>query len=308
MNTAVRTRAGIALAGAALLMGGLTACGEGAAAGDGGTSADAKAHEPATALKAAYQKTVAAKTAHAEITTVGADGKSSGESGTKAWYPAGHDVVLKGGDEPDNRSIMLGDTVYTQLDKPLQDGKTWMKMDLSKDGKPGVRLNGDPAEYLGMLLGQQKATHVGAGTTDGVEAQHYKAVLTNAELVTADDSTKVMEEQHRQYLHEAVRHLTAFEVDLWIGKDGLPVRVDSVQTDAKGTVRTTAKFSGYGTAPAVQPPPADQVADFREVMQGVDATLLETDKKLKEAGEDLKEADKTLRDAGLGGLGGLGGS
>ncbi|MCX5606303.1 MULTISPECIES: hypothetical protein [unclassified Streptomyces] len=303
MNKAVRTRAGIAMAGAALLVGGLTACGgDKAGAGDkakadGGKAAEAKAQTPVDAVKASYLKTVAAKFAKAELSTVGSDGKTSGQSGTKGWYPSSHDVTLKG-EEPDSRSVMIGDIVYTQMDKPLE-GKTWMKMNLAKDGKPGIRLNEDPAEYLAMLLGQTKLTLVGAEQTDGVDAQHYKGSLTNADLLAADESTKVMEEKNRQYLHDSVKHITAFEVDLWIGKDGYPVRVDSVSTDGKGTSKTTAKFSAFGTATPVTAPPADQVVDFDDVMKGVDEKLKETDQK-------LKEADQTLRDAGLGGLGGSG--
>ncbi|MFE7186741.1 hypothetical protein [Streptomyces erythrochromogenes] len=300
MNSAVRIRAGVAMAGAALLAGGLTACGAAGGAG-GGKGADAKAHDPVEAVKASYLKTVAAKFAKAELSTVGKDGRTSGQSGTKGWYPSGHDVVLKGDGEPDSRSIMMGDTVYSQLDKPLK-GKTWMQMDLSKDGKPGVRLNEDPAEYLAMLLGQEKLTHVGAEQTDGIEAQHYKGSFTNADLLKADESTRVMEEKNRQYLHESVKHITAFEVDLWIGADGYPVRVDSSSTDDKGTSKTTAKFSDFGRAPAVQPPPADQVVTFDAVMKGVDADLEQVDKDLAQADKDLEEADKTLRDAGLPGL------
>lgn len=63
-------------------------------------------------------------------------------------------------------------------------------------------------------------------------------------------------------------------MDLWIGKDGYPVRVDSVQGIKNGTTKVSAKFSGYGTTAPVTAPPADQ------------------------------EADQTLKDAGLGGLGG----
>ncbi|KOV43736.1 hypothetical protein ADK98_20525 [Streptomyces sp. H036] len=297
MNKAVRTRAGVAVA-AALLVGGLTACGAGAdgtGGAGGGKGADAKAHDPVEAVKASYLKTVAAKFAKAELSTVESDGKTSSQSGTKGWYPAAHDAVLKdGGDKPDARSIMIGDTVYTQMDKPFE-GKTWMQMDLARDGKPGVRLNEDPAEYLAMLLGQPKLTHVGAETTDGIEAQHYKGSFTNADLITADESTKVMEEKNRQYLRESVKPVLAFEVDLWIGKDGYPVRVDSSSTDKKGTSKTTAKFSEFGKVAPIQPPPADQVVTFDAVMKGVDD-------KLEQADKDLEEADKTLRDAGLPGL------
>ncbi|MFJ6483993.1 MULTISPECIES: hypothetical protein [unclassified Streptomyces] len=299
MNKAVRTRAGIAVAGTALLVGGLTACGGDKADGgtgkaDGGKAAAEQAHSPVEAVKASYLKTVAAKFAKAELSIAKGDGKTSGQSGTKGWYPSSHDVVLKS-EKPDTRSVMIGDMVYTAMGEPLM-GKTWMSMDLAKDGKAGVRLNDDPAEYLAMLLGQEKAAHVGAEkTAEGIDAEHYKASLTTADLLKADESTKVMQEANRQYLHESVKHLTTVEVDLWIGKDGYPVRAEIVSADGKDTTKTTATFSEFGKAAAVEAPPADQVVSFDDVMK-------ETDRKLKQADEDLKEADKTLRDAGLGGL------
>ncbi|MEU9301588.1 hypothetical protein [Streptomyces sp. NPDC048269] len=75
-------------------------------------------------------------------------------------------------------------------------------------------------------------------------------------------------EKDRHYLHESVKHLTAFEVDLWIGQDGYPVRVDSVSTDGDGTFRTTAKFSDFGTAAPVAAPPAEQAISFDDVLKG----------------------------------------
>ncbi|MBT2479275.1 hypothetical protein [Streptomyces sp. ISL-94] len=104
-----------------------------------------------------------------------------------------------------------------------------------------------------------------------------------------------MEEANRQYLHQAVKDVTSLEVDLWIGKDGYPVRVDTVRTIDNSATKVSAKFSGYGTAAPVVAPPADQVADFDDVMKGIDNSLKETDR-------TLEEADQTLKDAGLGGL------
>ncbi|MCX4527520.1 hypothetical protein OG982_17875 [Streptomyces sp. NBC_01551] len=271
MNKAVRTRVGAAMAGAVLLVGGLTACGgdkagAGKAGGDGKAGASEAAQTPAEAVKASYLKTVKAGFAKAELSTAGADGKTTGQSGTKGWYPSTHDITLTGGEKP-HRSTMIGDTVYTQMDKPV-DGKTWMRIDLAKDGKPGVRLNEDPAEYLAMLLGQEKLTLVGTEKAGGTETRHFKAVLTHEDLLKADESGKVMEQKNRDYLHEAVKHLTAFEADVWIGADGYPVRVDAVSTDKDGASRTTAKFSDYGSVPAIAAPAADDVISFDDLMKG----------------------------------------
>ncbi|ROQ96427.1 hypothetical protein EDE04_2886 [Streptomyces sp. 2132.2] len=295
MNTAVLTRAGIAAAGAALLVGGLTACGTGKAdgKGDAKTAEAAKAETPAEAVKASYAKTVAAKFATYGMTITSGSGKAEQLSGTKGWYPSTTAIDDKGDGA---NQVMIGDVVYTHSDKPLE-GKSWMKMNLNKDGKPRSRFNDDPADYLAVLLGQQKVTLVGTEQIDGAAARHFKAALTNADLLAADESTKVMEAANRQYLHEALKEYTSLDVDLWIGKDGYPVRVDSAQGTKDGTTKVSAKFSGYGTTAPVSAPPADQVADFDEVMKGIDD-------KLKGVDDTLKEADKTLKDAGLGGLGG----
>ncbi|MET9463496.1 hypothetical protein ABZY44_01515 [Streptomyces sp. NPDC006544] len=293
MKKAVWTRTGAALAGAALLVGGLAACGgDEAGPGKGGSTGSkgeaAKPPTPGEAVKAAYLKTVAAKFAKAELSTVGADGKTSTQSGSKGWYPSSHDVMIKA-EEPAARSIMIGDLIYTQTAEPVN-GKSWMKMSLSKDGKPGVRLNDDPAEYLAMTLGQEGLKHVAAEKTDGVDTEHYKAVLAHADLVAADESTKVMEEKDRQYLHASVQQVTSLEIDLWIGKDGYPLRVDTVAVSGnEGPARTTAKFSGFATTPAIQAPPAEDTVAFEDVMKGVDESLKETEKSLKDTNEKLKD-------------------
>ncbi|MEU9142731.1 hypothetical protein [Streptomyces sp. NPDC048349] len=295
MNKAVLTRAGVAAAGAALLAGCLTACG-GGGAGAAGAAGDeapaAKAPTPVEVVKASYLKTVPAKFATMDMSVTGDDGKTDRITGTKGWYPAATGIYDQPGGAGDQ--ILIGDDIYTHSDEPVN-GKSWMKMNLNKDGKPRYRLNDDPAEYLALLLGQEKLTLVGAEQPDGVEAQHFKGSFTQADLLTADESTKVMEEGNRQYLREAVKEVTSLEVDLWIGKDGYPVRVDTVRTIDKGTTKVSAKFSGYGTALPVVAPPADQVADFDAVMKGIDESLQDSRRK-------LDEADQTLRDAGLGGL------
>lgn len=129
MNKAARIRAGIAVAGTALLVGGLAACGGEKADGgtgkadggtgkaDGGKGAEVKAHSSVEAVKASYLKTAAAKFAKAELSIVGADGKTHGQSGTKGWYPSSHDVILRS-EKPDTRSIMIGDMTYTRLAQP----------------------------------------------------------------------------------------------------------------------------------------------------------------------------------------------
>ncbi|MFG2618482.1 hypothetical protein ACGFXC_12730 [Streptomyces sp. NPDC048507] len=273
MNRTAAKRAGAALAGAILLIGGLGACdggkkdGTAKEAADTGAGTGAPAPSPAEAVKASWLKTAAAKFAMAEMRTTTGDGTTTTQTGTKGWYPSSHDLTVKG-PTSEGRSVMTGDVVYTQRKEPVN-GKAWMKLDLSVDGKPGVRMNEDPAEYLALLLGQSKLAAVGAQNTDEPGTRHYRASLTGADLQAADESSKVMPDKDRQYLRESVKHLTALEAEVWIGKDGYPVRAVMVSKDDKGTTSTTqATFDGFGQVAPVAVPPADQVADFDEVLKG----------------------------------------
>lgn len=218
------------------------------------------------AVKESWRKTAAAKSARAEISTTGGDGKVTTQTGTKGWYPSAHDLTVKS-PTSESRSVMTGDVVYTQLKTPV-DGKPWMKLDLAAGGAPTPRMNEDPAEYLALLLGQPKVALV-PGTAAGTPGtRHYRAVLTGADLQAADESTKAMPEKDRRYLHESVKHLTELRADVWIGLDGFPARVITESKDDKGTSSTTATFSGFGQVAPVVAPPADRVADFDAVLKG----------------------------------------
>ncbi|GAA3233384.1 hypothetical protein GCM10010493_00340 [Streptomyces lavendulae subsp. grasserius] len=274
MNRTVRTRAVAVLAGATLLAGGLAACDGGTktdgakGAADGARAASGaptRGASPVEAVKASWLKTAKAKFAMAEISDTDGDGKTTTQTGTKGWYPSAHDLTIKGpGSE--SRSVMTGDVVYTQLKTPI-DGKPWMKLDLASEGAPAPRMNQDPAEYLALLLGQPKVA-LDTGDNDLPGTRHYKAVLTGADLQAADESTRVMPEKDRRYLRESVKHLTALEVQLWIGKDDYPVRVLTVSHDDKGASSTRANFDGFGQVAPVVAPPADQAADFDAVLKG----------------------------------------
>ncbi|MEU4950218.1 hypothetical protein [Streptomyces lavendulae] len=275
MNRTVRTRAVAVLAGATLLVGGLAACGGGTktdaakGAADGAGAAPGpptRGSSPVEAVKASWLKTVKAKFAMAEISDADRDGKTTTQTGTKGWYPSAHDLTIKGPDS-ESRSVMTGDVVYTQLKTPV-DGKPWMKLDLAAGGAPAPRMNEDPAEYLALLLGQPKVALVPATATDAPGTRHYRALLTGADLQAADESTKVMPEKDRRYLRESVKHLTALEADVWIGKDDYPARVVTVSHDDKGASSTKATFDGFGQVAPVTAPPADQVADFDAVLKG----------------------------------------
>ncbi|WP_351226595.1 hypothetical protein [Streptomyces sp. NPDC002133] len=164
-------------------------------------------------------------------------------------------------DGEDKRLLQIGDDVYAPSDKSAT-GKPWMRIGLADSEAPGVRLNQDPAEYLAMLLDQDKLRHVSAEKSDGTGTEHYRGTFTLAELLRADSRSKVMKDDRRKALRAALKKagIRTYKIDIWIGGDGCPVRLEDALTDDKGTSTTKATFSDCGTAPAVKAPPADQVS------------------------------------------------
>ncbi|MGW5343848.1 hypothetical protein [Streptomyces sp. NPDC004050] len=293
MNKAVRIRAGVALAGTALLVGGLTACGSdgGKEAAGGGKPAAAAAKSPQEAVKAAYTKTLQAKTSAFRTTSVQADGKTTEISGTVGWYPTARELKQPGG----KRQVMLPGVIYTEMDKPLE-GRNWMRMSLAKDGKPTARFEDTPVEYLALMIDQPGVQHAGTEQAGGVQAEHYRGTFTLDQLMTSDEKSRLVPDAERANLREALQRakVTSYGFDVWIDKDGHPVKVEAQRTDDKGVDRTTSEFSQYGAAPAVQAPPEGDTADFDAVMKGVGESLADTEASLKGTRKSLKETEKSL--------------
>ncbi|MET9962568.1 hypothetical protein ABZ128_26470 [Streptomyces sp. NPDC006326] len=288
MNKAVRKRAGIALTGAALLLGGLTACGsDGGAGGESGghKPAEAARQSPQEAVKAAYTKTLQAKTAAFRTKSVQADGKTTELSGTKGWYPTAQEFRQPNG----KRQVLLPGVIYTETDKPLQ-GKAWMKMNLAKDGKPTARFEDTPVEYLALMIDQPGVQHVGTEQAGGAPAEHYRGTFTLDQLLVSDEKSHLVPDAERATLREALQRskVTSYGLDVWVDKEGHPVKVEAQRTDDQGVDHVTSEFSQYGAAPAVQAPPQEETADFDEVMKGVGESLAETEKSLAETERKLK--------------------
>ncbi|MFK0254113.1 hypothetical protein [Streptomyces sp. NPDC090445] len=271
MTTTASTRAGAALAGAVLLLGGLTACDSGTKdaaqdAAKGAKPAAAAPQSPQEAVKAAYAKTLQAKNAAFRTTAVGEDGKTTVIAGTGAWYPTARDMKQASG----KRQIMLPGVIYTELDKPLE-GKHWMKMTLGKDGKPTARFEDTPVEYLALMIDQPGVQHVGTEQAAGVQAEHYRGTFTPDQLMAGDEKSRLVPDAERASLREALQRtkLTSYGLDVWVDKDGHPVKAEARRTYDKGADHVTSEFSAYGAAAAVQAPPEDDTADFDAVMKGI---------------------------------------
>ncbi|MEV5939034.1 hypothetical protein [Streptomyces sp. NPDC051994] len=296
-------RAGISLAAVAVLVAGAAGCQSG---GDAKKSAEAPKKDAGvsspkdarTALQAAYKKTSAAKSAKVtmkmSIPGAGAGAAGAGDmemSGVQSWDPAALDLTLSGAafktapDAPAQlHMIQLNGVSYTDVGAAAakdMDGKRWMKMDLGALAKAGggaalpQAMTGgaekqDPAQQLALLTDSPNVKHLGTEQIDGAPAEHYKGTLTLDEMVASNQNLDGMPAQDRQKLVEGMKQagIQGYDTELWLNKDGYPVRMNVGINSPNGKITMSAHYSDYGTKVAVSAPPASETFDFADMMKG----------------------------------------
>jgi hypothetical protein len=298
MNVSVRRRLGVP-AVAVVMLAGAVGC-------QGGDKKAAEAprdglqwSSPAQVIQAAYKKTAAAKSARIRMTMTmpaGVEGMAEGGemtmSGVMGWDPGVMDMTVQGGvlnqaqGGPGTfRLVMADEVMYMDMGTkaPAElGGKRWIKMDLKAmadlSGDAAVRrqmtgslenMNQDPAKQLALLLDSPNLKHVGPEKVDGVETQHYRGRLTVDEMVASNKSLAVLSAEERDELVATLKAggLKAYDTDVWVDGDGYPAKMDIGMETPQGTFDIAVTYSDYGTAAAVQAPPADQTFDFMEVLE-----------------------------------------
>lgn len=294
----VRRRVGVSLAAVAVVAG--------AAGCQGGEKkADAPRDElqwssPTEVIQAAYEKTAAAKSARIHMTMSMPAVKGVGDvgeiemSGVMGWNPGMMDITVKGGalgaaqgGAEQSRMVMLDNVMYMDMGEKAPEelgGKRWLKMDLKalaeKSGDAALQkqmtgsldnMNQDPAKQLAMLLDSPNLKHIGPEKIDGVETQHYKGRLTIDEMVATNKSFTVLSEKEREELVARMKEggLKAYDTEVWVNKDGYPVKMDIGMETPQGTVKLSATYSDYGTKADVQAPPVRETVDFLEMMEKI---------------------------------------
>ncbi|MFE9563588.1 hypothetical protein ACFYM0_21025 [Streptomyces sp. NPDC006487] len=294
----VWTRAGVSVA-AVTVMVGVAGCQDGATKAADEPAAQSPAavkQSPLAAVQAAYKKTAAAKSAKVRMTmttSLSADSKAGGGtvelSGVQGWDPAVMDITMKGsmlkelagaggGEVPDAIRMMISNNVmYMDMgtaNAAQMDGKRWMKLDLNAAAQAGGAgaadlgamsgMNQDPAQQIALLLDSKNLKHVGTEQVEGVGAEHYQGTLTFEEMLASDESSKVLPEADRAELVETVRKtgLKGYDTNLWLNKDGYPVRMAVSMEMAGGKMDLDAYYSDYGSAAAVQTPADSETFDL----------------------------------------------
>lgn len=118
-------------------------------------------------------------------------------------------------------------------------GKDWLEVDLGADGEAlGEYLDlggGDPTRLLETLEAAGAFDEVGSEHVRGVETTRYRGSVASS------------------------------SVDVWVGADGLVRRV--AVSDGEGTDVTLELFD-FGADVEIERPPADEVAELGEFLQG----------------------------------------
>ncbi|APE23322.1 MULTISPECIES: hypothetical protein [Streptomyces] len=245
--------------------------------GDGGTKAPGASataqpsaqrtqspEEAAQAVRAAYTKAAAAKSAKVEMRLLVADDRAPGGStfaGVQAWGPSAADLKVYDssylaeipGAPVETQVRSVGGATYVDLGTGLSaqtGGKRWLKVEAATAGGDELSLqltgglaavNMDLPKELGLLAASPAVRHIGPGTRGYVEgAQGYEGELSGGKLM-----------------------------QVWIGADGYPLKT-AVHTDtpgggAKTSVSTT--YSDFGAKAAFRTPPAEDTIAFPDLLK-----------------------------------------
>lgn len=281
-----------------------------ASACQSGDSADksegtTKTKTPAMALAAAYTKASAVRSSHikATVTMPGAGGEMT-MTGVLGWSPMVMDVQMSGGALAESLGadgtmhvIMKDHVEYMDMSampeakKELGD-KNWMKLDLdalakqvpdkeaSKGMSAGVDsmddLNQNPSQNIAMLQKSPNVKKVGTEKVNGVQADHYRGTFTLAQALKQQSGSKqLLSADQLKAIGDTAKKsgITDYKIDVWVGKDGLPVSETVVMNTKQGAMKMHYDFTSFDTKPAtVDLPPAGETVDMMKMLQDMSQT------------------------------------
>jgi len=179
--------------------------------------------------------------------------------------------------------LMTGSVVYEDLGDKFaasDGGKPWMKLDFAELGAPGKALadaanqntGQSPVASIALLTSSGAVKRVGTETVDGVATTHYSGTLTAQQLVSLGQS-KTMQQDLQKVVDQAkTLGMTGETVDLWLDANDLPVKLHETAQTGKGPLDITIHYSALSDSPVqVTVPPADQTADFAQMLQQLKA-------------------------------------
>ncbi|MFE9116759.1 hypothetical protein [Streptomyces sp. NPDC007172] len=166
-------------------------------------------------------------------------------------------------------SIVTGGFVYTKTDQVPASGKSWIKIE-TKAGTDPNRIEGFVSDRLAALNATPSTQWVGAETVNGRPADHYRATVVMADLAKYEGPamSKTVRDGYVGDAKEAGRKQVV--LDMWVGKDDLPLKSQEAGKGKKGDEVVTEEYSDYGVAPKDEAPPASAALTWDEYLKALD--------------------------------------
>ncbi|MFD0414236.1 hypothetical protein [Streptomyces sp. NPDC127108] len=296
MNSTTVRRVALAVAAAAALTGGVTACGSSDDSGDSGDSGNAKGSgkgglsvSPIAALRTIENTTDKADSAKVESETTMGSVMSMKAEGALGWadgLTGNMTITYTGGQMAETmrqagttsmEARYLPEAYYAKMGEQFAaqaGGKHWVKYaydDLERiGGGSGAYMkdamqNSTPHQSVKMLLASGDVKKVGEEKVRGVDTTHYSGTVNVAEL--AEQSSGLSESQladMKKQLEQA--GITTETIDIWVNDENLLVKKTERGQMRTGRLSATAYYSDYGTEVSAEEPPADDTADFKDLM------------------------------------------
>ncbi|MFD9426962.1 MULTISPECIES: hypothetical protein [unclassified Streptomyces] len=247
--------------------------------------------EQVAALRQVQEKTGGAKSAKVEGTTVMGTNMSMTQSGVIDWskgltgslkitYTGGTmgDALKKSGGDGSMEARYLKDEYYANMGDAFAaniGGKHWVRYaykDLAElSGASGGVMkdqmeSSTPEQGVKALLASGDVKKVGQEDVRGVPTTHYSGTVDVAELTAKNGA---LDEAQLAALKKQLDQagITTETVDIWVDKNDLLVKKTERGQMKTGELNTTVYYSDYGTAVAVEKPPAADTADFADILK-----------------------------------------
>ncbi len=168
------------------------------------------------------------------------------------------------------------------LDLTILDGVGYVKSALLRPepAKPWLRIAPDGTGFAAKLLapalrqlqdstdpratfqGIESATKIQSSAPDQLDGK--PATRYSLRVLTAAAAAKAPDDQQRRRLQQAADNgRPEIGYELWIGKDGLPMRFAAAQKVAQaGQVSLQSDYRDWGAPVEITPPPPEQVGEF----------------------------------------------
>ncbi|MFV2173846.1 DUF6612 family protein [Actinomadura sp. LOL_016] len=179
------------------------------------------------------------------------------------------------------QQILVDRTMYMKMPmlSEMAGGKPWMKISLDEIGKQaGLNIDQlmqqsqqmDPVQNMEKLTASKDVREVGKENVNGVETTHYAGTYQMADAVA--ELPAEQQEAARKSIAES--GIESMKFDVWVDGQQLPRKMTmSTPSSAAGAMTMSMTYRDYGKPVQIAAPPASQVTDMAQMMQGMGGGL-----------------------------------